>query len=123
MTTSPANTTVKTEDCEIFCSNTEKVQQLKNQLPDMERIAAIFKACGDATRMKMMVALTQEKELCVCDFAHLLDISVATASHHLRLLKNGGLTHSRKEGKLVYYSLTDGEAYQLIASSMKYGNR
>ncbi|MCF8011906.1 MAG: metalloregulator ArsR/SmtB family transcription factor [Clostridiales bacterium] len=55
---------------------------------------------------RVAYALSQE-ELCVCEVAEIINSSVASASHHLRLLKNLRLAKSRKHGKMVYYSLQD----------------
>lgn len=74
----------------------------------------MFKALADDTRMKIAFALSQEDELCVCDVANIIGASTATASHHLRLLRNMGLAKYRKEGKLVFYSLDDDHIKQLI---------
>ena len=58
-------------------------------------------------RVKIAYVLSLEGELCVCDVANIIESSTATASHHLRLLKNLGIAKYRKEGKVVYYSLDD----------------
>ncbi len=68
-------------------------------------VSKIFKALSDDTRVKIAYALTVEEELCVCDVANIIGSTTATASHHLRLLRNLGLAQYRKEGKLVYYSI------------------
>lgn len=102
--------------CEVTCVDSEKVQRVKAQIDDQEtlNIAKIYKALADDTRVKIAFALTLEEELCVCDIAHLVGATTATASHHLRLLNNLGLAKYRKEGKLVYYSLDDDHVKQLI---------
>ncbi|AUS10432.1 transcriptional regulator [Laceyella sacchari] len=76
--------------------------------------AQLFKALADPTRLKIAYALVQEDELCVCDVANIIDSTLATASHHLRLLRNMGLAKYRKEGKLVFYSLDDDHVKQLV---------
>lgn len=102
--------------CEVTCVDSEKVQRVKAQIDDQEtlNIAKIYKALADDTRVKIAFALTLEEELCVCDIAHIVGATTATASHHLRLLNNLGLAKYRKEGKLVYYSLDDDHVKQLI---------
>lgn len=80
----------------------------------MQQMARMFKALADETRMKIAYALTHEEELCVCDVAQVIGASTATASHHLRLLRNMGLAKYRKEGKMVFYSLDDEHIKQLI---------
>jgi ArsR family transcriptional regulator, lead/cadmium/zinc/bismuth-responsive transcriptional repressor len=102
--------------CEINCHEDEKVASIQGELTatNTNGAAKIFKALSDDTRMKIAYALSLEKELCVCDVAHIVGATTATASHHLRLLRNMGLAKYRKEGKLVYYSLDDDHVKSLI---------
>ncbi len=102
--------------CEVKCIHEEKVSPLKADLSKQNttKVAGIFKALSDDTRMKIAYALSIEEELCVCDVANIVGASTATASHHLRLLRKQGLAKFRKEGKLVYYSLDDHHVKQLI---------
>ncbi|HAQ08432.1 MAG TPA: transcriptional regulator [Bacillus bacterium] len=102
--------------CQVNCIDSEKVDRVTSQLTAQNTLAAakIFKALSDETRIKIAYALFLEKELCVCDVATIVSASTATASHHLRLLKNLGLAKYRKEGKLVFYSLVDEHVKQLI---------
>lgn len=108
---------IMTKDiCEVTCINGEKVTRAKNNLAEQNpmEVAKVFKALSDDTRVKIAYALSLEGELCVCDVANIVGSTNATASHHLRLLKNLGLAKYRKEGKLVYYSLDDEYVKQLI---------
>lgn len=102
--------------CEITCVNEEKVLSIKNKLSEENpfEVVKIFKALSDDTRIKIAYALSEAGELCVCDVASIVGSTTATASHHLRLLKNLGLAKYRKEGKLVFYSLDDEHVKQLI---------
>lgn len=102
--------------CEVDCQEDEKVASIQDELAgtNTNGAAKIFKALSDDTRMKIAYALSLEKELCVCDVAHIVGATTATASHHLRLLHNMGLAKYRKEGKLVYYSLDDDHVRSLI---------
>lgn len=101
--------------CEVTCIDEGKVSRVQNQLSGQNHmeVAKVFKALSDDTRIKIAYALSLE-ELCVCDVANIIGSSTATASHHLRLLKNLGLAKYRKEGKLVFYSLDDDHVKQLI---------
>lgn len=101
--------------CEVTCIDEGKVNSVQKQLSGQNHleIARIFKALSDDTRIKIAYALSLE-ELCVCDVANIVGSTTATASHHLRLLKNLGLAKYRKEGKLVFYSLDDEHVKQLI---------
>jgi ArsR family transcriptional regulator, lead/cadmium/zinc/bismuth-responsive transcriptional repressor len=102
--------------CEVTCVDEDKVKRLKGSISkqDTMSVSQIFKALSDDTRIKIAYALSEEDELCVCDVANIVGSSTATASHHLRLLRNLGLAKYRKEGKLVFYSLDDEHVRQLI---------
>ena len=102
--------------CEVTCVDEEKVKRVKESISRKNTMAVsqIFKALADDTRIKIAYALSEEDELCVCDVANIVGSTTATASHHLRLLRNLGLAKFRKEGKLVFYSLDDEHIRQLI---------
>ncbi|USG63808.1 metalloregulator ArsR/SmtB family transcription factor [Brevibacillus ruminantium] len=97
-----------------------KVKRLKPRMKETVGVAPIFKALADDTRAKIIYALALEEELCVCDVAHAIDSTMATTSHHLRLLRSMGLARHRKEGKLVYYSLDDDHIRHLILTGVEH---
>ena len=66
--------------------------------------AAIFKALGDPTRLKILNMLT-DQELCACMILEEFDISQPTLSHHMKILCNTGLVRGIKKGKWTYYYL------------------
>lgn len=107
---------IENDVCEITCVDEEKVNRVRTTLKEHNTlvVAKIFKALSDDTRLKIALALLVEEELCVCDVANIIGSSVATASHHLRLLRNLGITKYRKKGKLVFYSIDDDHVKQLI---------
>jgi ArsR family transcriptional regulator, lead/cadmium/zinc/bismuth-responsive transcriptional repressor len=107
---------VESDVCQVTCVEDVKVSHVQKQLNKgkIHDVSTLFKALSDETRMKIAYALTIEEELCVCDVASIVGATTATASHHLRHLKNLGLAKYRKEGKLVYYSLDDDHVKQLI---------
>ncbi|GGA39701.1 ArsR/SmtB family transcription factor [Psychrobacillus lasiicapitis] len=100
--------------CEVTKVNENVVISVKQQLPDVTNVAKIFKALADETRLKIAYALTIEEELCVCDVSEIIDSSTATASHHLRYLRDLSLAKSERKGKLVYYALADHHVNQLV---------
>lgn len=104
--------------CEIFCFDEEKVNRIKREVKVTEGLGQMFKALGDETRIKIIYALYRE-ELCVCDVAQIINATVAAASHHLRLLKAQGLARSRKQGKMVFYSLNDECVKTIIKASLQ----
>ncbi|MBB6632845.1 metalloregulator ArsR/SmtB family transcription factor [Cohnella thailandensis] len=104
------------DSCEIYCYDEPKVRkvQVALQRQDIQGMTRMFKALADETRMKIAFALCEEEELCVCDVANIIGSSLATASHHLRSLKQLGLAKFRKEGKLAFYSLQDEHVRHFI---------
>ncbi|MFD2925630.1 ArsR/SmtB family transcription factor [Halobacillus naozhouensis] len=114
------------DTCDTFCFDEQKVDRLQPQMEKVQGVELIFKALSDATRLKIAYALTLDEELCVCDVANIIGSTKATASHHLRLLRNMRLAKYRKEGKLVFYSLADEHVHQLVSIAMihsKEGNQ
>lgn len=63
------------------------------------------KAMADETRQGILQLLQERGELCAGDIVAAFDAAQPTISHHLSVLKNVGLVRSRKEGKMIYYSL------------------
>lgn len=71
----------------------------------MDQVLAVTKALSDSNRLKIVLALMEQDELCACQVTELLQVTGATASRHLALLVNAGLLRSRKDGRWVYYKL------------------
>lgn len=108
--------TEKVDVCQVNMIDEKKVLAVKKQMLDEDAFSDLsdtFKTLGDGTRVKILYALSNA-ELCVCDIASVLDMSVSAVSHQLRLLRNMKLVKHRKEGKIVYYSLKDRHIIQLI---------
>ena len=86
----------------------------------MKKIANIFKALSDDTRLRV-IKLLQERELCVCELMQVLDMSQPRISRHMSVLKNAGLVEDRREGKWVHYSLrkeTQEKEIKILLDSM-----
>ncbi len=75
-------------------------------------------AIADENRAKITFALYKGEELCVCDIANIIGVTVANASHHLRTLHKQGVVKFRKEGKLAFYSLDDEHVNQLFVIAL-----
>jgi DNA-binding transcriptional ArsR family regulator len=101
--------------CEVFIYDAGKVERLRRKVTVTNGLSVFFKALADDTRLKVVYALSQE-EMCVCDVATMLGLTVQAASHHLRFLRDIGLAKYRKEGKIVFYSLKDPEIAGLVES-------
>lgn len=85
----------------------------------LENAQILFNALADRSRLKILHALSEGHELCVCDVAALLNIKVAAASHHLRKLRNLKILKHRNEGKLAYYSLKDPRIANVLGYTLK----
>ena len=72
----------------------------------MDSDLAIFKACADATRLRILFLLAV-RELCVCELVEVLEIPQGKVSRHLAVLKNAGLVRDRRARTWIYYSLPE----------------
>ena len=114
--------------CEETIINKKKVKKGKKRLVSRQRaesLANIFKALSDPTRVKIFNALF-DQELCVCDLAEVIELSQSATSHQLRFLRKMNLVKYQKEGKMVYYSLTDQHVktiYDIALKHIKHGKR
>ena len=91
--------------CDDTCAGTEAdIDSVRTKLVDDEmasRLADLFKALGDPTRVRIIHALLQS-ELCVHDLTEVLGMGQSAISHQLRLLRNMRIVKRRKSGKTVY---------------------
>ena len=102
--------------CEYRHIHEGLIRQVHEQMPDEELLydlAELYKVFGDSTRIKILYVLF-ESEMCVCDIAQLLNMSLSAISHQLRILKQSQLVKSRRDGKSVFYSLADDHVYRII---------
>ena len=104
------------EKCEVTLIHEDNVKKTINELPDDELIADLsdmFKIFGDQTRVKILMAL-ESGELCVCDIAAVMNMSQSAISHQLRVLKQSNIVKTRREGKVVYYSISDDHVKEIF---------
>jgi ArsR family transcriptional regulator len=73
----------------------------------MRNILAITKAISDLNRVRILCALSERGELCVCQVQELLALAPSSTSKHLSILASAGLLSVRKEGRWAYYSVAD----------------
>lgn len=112
------------DKCEESCIGTmsDAVETVKERMiseDTSDAAADIFKALGDATRVKMIYALMQQ-ELCVHDLTQVLDMGQSAVSHQLRYLRNLRIVKRRKEGKIVFYSLDDDHIEQILRLTLRH---
>jgi ArsR family transcriptional regulator, lead/cadmium/zinc/bismuth-responsive transcriptional repressor len=117
----PVDTVMGTNGtCEQHAIHQDRVALVREQMrsdEDFLRLAELFAAMGDPTRVRLIYALAQ-RELCVCDLAAVLGLSVSAVSHQLRLLRSLRLVKYRREGRLAYYSLDDDHVDTLLRQGL-----
>ena len=109
------------ELCNVPCFKGDLVRRLRTRMPDeasLERIHRVFAALADAQRLKILLALNAGGELCVCDVAHVLGVSVSVASHHLRKLRDLGILAARSDGRMAYYSVRETHVADLATTAL-----
>lgn len=102
--------------CDVPMLHEEVVHATRQGMLNMsqrESLAEFFKTLGDPTRMGILWALSLN-EMCVCDLAALLCMGQSAVSHQLRTLRQARLVKSRREGKVVYYTLSDEHPGHII---------
>jgi ArsR family transcriptional regulator, lead/cadmium/zinc/bismuth-responsive transcriptional repressor len=103
--------------CEVECVDPERVAAVLERLPDErsgQALAEVFKVLADPGRVRLIVALLEAGELCVCDMAAVTGLSETACSHNLRLLRSQRLVRYRKQGRNVYYALDDAHIRLLV---------
>ncbi|MDJ0661244.1 MAG: metalloregulator ArsR/SmtB family transcription factor [Crocosphaera sp.] len=117
----PVSKTKADDICQVRCFNTELVNQIRATFPSedtLEEMTVVFNALADRSRVKILYALRNGDELCVCDIAAMLNVKIATASHHLRKMRDLKLLKYRNDGKLAYYSLKDNRITDILTYSL-----
>jgi len=71
----------------------------------MSETLAFMKALADGNRLRVVRALLDHPELCVCQITSLLGIATPTVSRHMSILQGAGIVESRKDGRWVFYRL------------------
>lgn len=103
--------------CSVRCVEPERVAATRSRLPSAqatEEVAEVFRLLGEPTRMRILYALRDAAELCVCDLALTVDASETAVSHAMRLLRASGIVRNRRQGRLIYYCLADDRVRRLL---------
>ncbi len=82
------------------------MKNINNKISDT---AKLLKAISDPIRLKMLKLLFQEKKSCVSELSEKLDVSVAVASHHLKLMESAGVLKPERYGKRICYVLSSDD--------------
>ena len=96
--------------CIRLYADHEQISNCKGKLKAAQKsfyqLSNILALAGNEVRLKILFLLEEEKELCPCDLADILQMTIPAISQHLRKLKDGNIVVTRKAGQTIYYSLT-----------------
>ncbi len=95
--------------CIRLYADKEKIDDCKKKLAreadPIHKLSRVLALAGNEVRLKIMFLLHEEPELCPCDLADILNMSIPAVSQHLRKMKDGNIIAARREGQTLYYSL------------------
>jgi DNA-binding transcriptional ArsR family regulator len=77
-------------------------------------IADVFDLLSDPSRVRVLFALLEAGEMCVCDLAEMVDMTPSALSHALRLLRTAGVVTNRRDGRMMRYRLADSHVRLLL---------
>ena len=100
-----------------------RVEAVRGRMPPaatVEEVASVFGVLAEPARLRIVLALLEAGELCVCDIAAAADVSETSASQHLRILRSGRTVRKRRDGRVAYYSLADGHIRLLIDVALEH---
>lgn len=80
-------------------------KKLQKAALSFSMLSQVLSLAGNDVRLKILFLLEQENELCVCDLADILEMTIPAVSQHLRKLKDGDILQTRRQGQTIYYSL------------------
>lgn len=109
--------------CSAKLIDPERVAAVRERLVGLEeagRLAEQFKLLADPTRTRLLYALLEAGELCVCDLAETIGVPESSVSHALRLLRTAGIVRNRRDGRMIYYSLDDAHVRLLLDLSLEH---
>lgn len=110
------------DKCEETVIHPEIVEKLKKELLTDQKsynLSEFFKIFGDQTRIRIIQLLSLQ-ELCVCDIATILNISQSATSHQLKILRQFGVAKPRKDGKMMYYSISDEHINNIFVNGLEH---
>jgi len=112
---------LRLSSCQDVDSHLQELRNLVGEVArkkEMKRLGKVFKALGDPKRLSILMLLNHQ-EMCVCEVMAALDMTQPTASHHLSILEEAGLLRDRREGRWIFYSLSDPSVISLLEGADK----
>ena len=105
------------DGCVVSAKDSARVEAVSEVLIDVDGatdLADMFRLLGDPTRVRILFALLEAGELCVCDVAAVVDTSETKVSQAMRLLRNAGVVRNRRDGRNIFYRLDDAHVRMLL---------
>jgi DNA-binding transcriptional ArsR family regulator len=118
-----AASVVRLDRCEVVHVDPERVAAVLGRLPEpqvFQDLAEVFRVLSDPGRVRLISALLEAGEMCVCDLSAVTGLSQTACSHNLRLLRGQRLVRYRKQGRNVYYALDDAHIRLLLDVAMQH---
>ena len=107
------------EVCQTDCKSESKIQNARKLISDEDKIFEIadkLKLLGNNSRLKIIICL-QYGELCVCEIAEIIRLSIPATSQQLKMLRQSNILKLRNKGKTAYYSLAKPGVPEIINST------
>ncbi len=103
--------------------DTKRVESVATALLAVDEavdLAEMFRLLGDPTRVRILFALLEVGELCVCDIAAVVETTETKVSQAMRLLRSAGVVRNRRDGRNVFYRLDDSHVRMLLDLSREH---
>lgn len=113
---------IKSDACGTEAIHSESVKRIGEHIPKKQmlgELSDLYKMLSDHTRIQILWALEYD-DLCVCDLAALLNMTTSAVSHQLRVLRLAKLVVSRRDGKNIYYSLSDDHVKDVLLHGLSH---
>jgi len=114
---------VASDQCPAPAVDAAKVESVSASLLDVDEaagLAEMFRLLGDPTRVRILFALLEAGELCVCDVAAVVEASETKVSQAMRLLRGSGVVRNRRAGRNVFYRLDDAHVRMVLDLSREH---
>jgi DNA-binding transcriptional ArsR family regulator len=106
----------------VRCSHLDDVVDADGCMPDwaIECLSQIFSSLSDHTRLRIVHALVEHERLNVTELAEFAGLSVSAVSHQLRILRDRNLVRGHRNGRMVFYSLSDDHVRTLFCTGVQH---
>ena len=111
------------DGCAVTQVDPARVESVASSLLGVDEavdLAEMFRLLGDPTRVRILFALLEAGELCVCDVAAVVETTETKVSQAMRLLRNAGVVRNRRDGRNIHYRLDDAHVRMLLDLSREH---